>query len=942
MSSGDKWYLKGGIMRIAIADLKTNRLKNPLGFNIGKSPSLSWIVECNDAKVQDSAQVQVALDSTFEKNIFDSGECADINNICYKLDIKLLPRTRYYWRVRVWINQKVSDFSDFAWFETSKMDEDWDAKWISPKFDKNIHPLLFCNINLNDNIKKARAYVCGLGLYEFGINKKKVSSDCLAPGLTAYDKWIPYQTYDITEFISSGKNYLEVLLGNGWYKGRYGLNREEKFQYGVEFALICEIVIEYKNGKSETFSTGSGIWKTKKSNIISSSIFDGESRDDTFTDDKIYSVKPIEIDVKKLEARRSPPIVIKEKLIPREIIKTPSGETIIDMGQNMVGWLEFESSAPRGFEIFLQFGEVLQDGNFYRDNLRTALCEYKYISDGTKKRIRPHFTFYGFRYVKLTKWSGKVNIEDFCGCVMYSDIEQTGKIVTDNELVNRLFLNALWGQKGNYLDVPTDCPQRDERMGWTGDAQVFFGTASFNMDVYAFFSKFCYDLMREQSTREGNVPVVVPAHDVTQNGSCAWGDASVIIPWGLYVKYGDISILKQQYASMKGWVDYIFSRDEKAGGKRLWTNDFHYGDWLSLDNDDPIDRFGGTDKAYLASAFYRFSSNIVSKTAKILGKDEDAKYYHKLSEEVCSAIQKEYFTSSGRLAVNTQTAYVIALYMNLVPEEYQEQIAYNLRCKLKDSNYHLRTGFVGTPYLCRVLSEYGSNDIAYKLLANTDYPSWLYQVKMGATTIWERWNSILQDGKISDTGMNSLNHYSYGSIMEWMYSCAAGIKPLEENPGFKEFGLEPKPDKMLKYLNAEYYSPAGKIESRWKVLADGSLEFYFKVPFNTKAYLKLPDAQGTKYDRVIELESGIHEFKYMPKKPYKENYDIDTAISEIYENEQAAQIVESYIPDLTKVMLFTMFAGERSVLDFIKQGLAEMDTETQKELNDKLISIGKK
>lgn len=931
--------INGVMMSVSITELKTNRIKNPLGYNLGESPSFSWIVECTTAKIQDAARVQVALDCDFSHIISDSNKDNTISSICYKPKIDLLPRTRYYWRVKIWAGGAESDYSEPSWFETSKMDEAWHAKWISPEFDKEIHPKLFCDIQLSEKVKSARAYACGLGLYEISINESKISDELLSPGLTAYDKWIPYQTYDITDALSEGKNNIEVMLGNGWYKGRYGLNRSKRFQYGDKFAVICEIIVEYESGKTEIFSTDENLWKARKSNIISSGIFDGEVCDDTFLEDTIYATLPIEIDITKLEPRRSPPIIVKEKIKPIEIIHTPAGEIVLDMGQNMVGWLEFENHAPKNYEIMLQFGEVLQDGNFYRDNLRTALCEYKYTSDGKSKKVRPHFTFYGFRYVKLTKWEGEVNLDDFCGCVMYSDIEQTGKITTDNELINRLFLNALWGQKGNYLDVPTDCPQRDERMGWTGDAQVFFGTAAFNMDVYAFFDKFCYDLMREQKARGGNVPVVVPAHDVEQNGSCAWGDASVIIPWGMYIRYGDISILEQQYESMTGWIDFIKSRDEAAGGRRLWTNDFHYGDWLSLDGDDSENRFGGTEKAYIASAYYRYSSGIVAKAAKLLGKEEDAKYYTNLSEEVKSAIQKEYFTASGRLAINTQTAHVVALYMDLVEEENKERIAYDLRCKLKESQYHLRTGFVGTPYLCKVLSDNGSNDISYRLLMNKDFPSWLYQITMGATTIWERWNSILPDGKIGDTGMNSLNHYSYGSIVEWMYSYMAGIKPIEDAPGFREFKLEPQPNNIIKSVEAEYKSPFGKIVSRWKVNDDGLLEFYFKVPFNTTAKLKLPDAEGTEYEEIINLYSGKHTFSYMPKKNYNIKFDIDSSIQDIYANDEAREVVKRYIPKISKFMLFEMFAGERSVLDFIKQGLAVMDEKTQEKLNNRLMKI---
>lgn len=922
-----------------ILNLKTNRLKNPLGFAINNKPKLSWIVEAETAKYQVAAQVEVSTDIEFRNLIYNSGKRENIDSISYLLDIELKPRTRYYWRVRVWGDDGSEAVSEPAWFETSKMNEPWQAKWITPDFEPPFHPVVFSDFHIEKEVVDARIYICGLGLYELNINGEKTGDEFLSPGLVAYDKWIPYQTYDITGQLKKGINHIEIFLGNGWHKGRYGLNRKNLFRYGDKFALICEIHVVYDDGTTGTFFTDTN-WKARKSKVMDSSIFDGEVYDDTFCDDTVYPVKILEdLDINKLEPRRSPPVKIKERIKPVKIIITPAGETVIDMGQNMVGWLEFTNHAPAGAEILLQFGEVLQDGNFYRENLRTAKCEYSYISDGKEKKVRPHFTFYGFRYVKLTKWEGEINIDDFTGLVLYSDMEQTGNIITGNPLVNRLFLNALWGQKGNYLDVPTDCPQRDERMGWTGDAQVFSGTAAFNMDVFAFFNKYLYDLMKEQKARGGNVPVVVPAHDVKQNGACGWGDAAVIIPWNMYLYYGDVSILEQQYDSMKGWVDYIRSRDEASGGKRLWVNDFHFGDWLSLDVEDPDNRFGGTEPAFLASAFYSYSASLVSKAARILNRHEDANFYSNLSQEIKYAIRKEYFTPTGRLAINTQTAHVIALYMDLVPDEWKDRIAFDLRKKIKESNYHLRTGFLGTPYLCRVLSEYGSNDISYRLLTNTDYPGWLYPITMGATTIWERWNSILPDGKISDTGMNSLNHYAYGSIVEWMYRNAAGIQPLESAPGFRRFRLRPKPHYLLKFIRAEFMSPVGKIISRWDIKDDGSVSFYFKIPFNATAELILPDAEEPYLQGVIELECGEHYFSYKPVKPYRKMFGVDTSMRELLQNEKAAEIVKSYLPEMTSWILFPMMAGERSICDFIREGLLQLDENTLNEIDEKLKQV---
>jgi alpha-L-rhamnosidase len=606
------------------------------------------------------------------------------------------------------------------------------------------------------------------------------------------------------------------------------------------------------------------------------------------------------------------------RLKPVELIKTPAGETVLDMGQNMVGWLEFTNYAPKGAELYLQFGEVLQQGNFYRDNLRTALSEYRYRSDGTQKRIRQVFTFHGFRYVKLTKWEGPVNLEDFTGLVLYSQMRPTGSITTGNEKVNKLFENTIWGQRGNYLDVPTDCPQRDERMGWTGDAEMFFGTASFNFDVNAFFHKYCYDLYQEQRVQDGNVPVVIPKHDFFQLGSCAWGDAATIIPWNMYVMYGDKAILEQQFESMKAWVDYIYRRDRETGGLRLWRGDYHCGDWLSLDVEDSIgNRFGGTEHTYLASCYYRYSALLTAKAARVLGKTEEAEYYQKLSDEVRSAIIKEYVTPGGRLAINTQTAYVVALFMEIVPDEWREKTAYALRMKLKESNYHLRTGFIGTPFLCRVLSENGSNDIAYRLLLQEDFPSWLYEVNMGATTVWERWNSIYPDGSISDTGMNSLNHYAYGSIVEWLYRNAAGINPVESSPGFRRFRLIPRSDKLLQKVAAEFRSPAGLIRSSWEYTETGELEVRCTVPFGAVAELVLPDSDDTV---VKELQAGEYSYRYVPASVKKPQINADTPISEIYRFPRAVTVLEEEFPTLTGMMCFSELAGERSLNDFAREG----------------------
>ncbi len=862
-----------------ITHLKTNHIINPLGFALEK-PAFSWIVADTGDQVQTAAQVLVSRDPDFAHIVFDSGKVdgPTIDSLAYRPPLQLNPRTRYFWKVRVW-GETESAESDTAWFETAKMAEDWQAAWITPDFED--HPILYRYFDLPARAVAARAYLCGLGLYRFDLNGKKVSDEYFTPYCNAYDQWIQYQTFDITDQLTVGSNLVSVMLGNGWYKGRYGADRGVVGFYGDRFALLCELHITLENGDELSVVTDS-TWKAQPSPVIVSDIFDGETVDariaKTIPAAESFGVKPIDIDSTRLEARRSLPVCINEEIKPIAVIYTPAGETVLDMGQNMTGWLRFKTSAPAGTLIHLQFGEVLQNGNFFRDNLRTAKAEYSYIADGTDAVVEPYFTFFGFRYVKVSGWVGSLNIDDFTGCVIYSQMDITGEIVTSNEKINQLFRNAMWGQKGNFLDIPTDCPQRDERLGWTGDIQVFSGTACFNMDAATFLSKFAYDLAKEQTKTGGMVPHIVPMVNLNKGGSTAWADVATILPWNLYEFYGDISILEQQFESMRAWVDYIRNIDDSSGGKRLWTEGVHFGDWLSLDASDPTSRRGGTPHDFIASAFYCYSARLVARAALQLGLLDHADTYQRLSDEIKAAIQQEYFTPTGRLAVPTQTAYVLALFMGLAPDAFRERVKHDLIARLNQDNNHLRTGFVGTPYLCRVLSNIGANDLAYTLLLNEDFPSWLYAVNLGATTIWERWNSLNPDGSISSTGMNSLNHYAYGSIVEWMYRDMCGLNPSSGDDGvtgFRRARIAPKPDKSLQWANARYRSAAGFYESGWSFAEADHLTIEMIIPFNASASIVLPHAQmdeielngqplptGEQVGTSVELTLGAGRYKF--------------------------------------------------------------------------------
>ena len=497
--------------------------------------------------------------------------------------------------------------------------------------------------------------------------------------------------------------------------------------------------------------------------------------------------------------------------------------------------------------------------------------------------------------------------------MLHSDIPRTGYVETSNAKVNRLALNALWGQRGNFVDVPTDCPQRDERMGWTGDAQAFSGTACFNMDSSAFFAKFMYDTLLEQKKIGGSVPHVVPTFGMPGHGSCAWADVACVIPWNLYMFYGDKKLLEQEYPNMKMWVEWIKKTDEDNNSGRLWNVGFHFADWLALDTKNNS-VMGGTDPYFIASAYYYYSTSLLVKAAKALGYADDAHRYETLLNEIFEAIRHEYFAPSGRMAQTTQTAYICALFMGFAPKEHQELLASLLGKELDDTSGKLRTGFVGTAYLNRTLTQFGMNDRAYQLLLNEEYPGWLYEVNMGATTVWERWNSVLPDGMISDTGMNSLNHYAYGAVMEWVYRDVAGINPCECAPGFKHILLKPNPHFSLPQVAVKYDSAMGWIGSAWEIKKD-LFVWDVEVPFGAEAKIVFPNGNAAEIQAAhpeLKVEvcecgevyafapAGKYHFEYKPSAPLHLVISIDTGIADLMRIPAAVEAVVSVFPGLAR------------------------------------------
>lgn len=870
-----------------ITHLRTNHMKNPLGYFLG-NPVLSWKVREAKGKKTKQAVVKVAQDPKMEQIICEiTGE--EVHSYGTELAITLNEATRYYWNVNVITDGGENATSETAWFETSKNEKSWDAEWITPDFSEN--GIVYQNFSVEDKIINARLSISAVGLYEVYIDGKKVGDEYFTPSFNDYDSWIQFQTYDIAEMLQKGDHIIEIIMGSGWYKGRHLTFSEgtPECKYGDCCAAIAELKMTFSDKTEKIVKTDCN-WKSRKSKIREDSIYDGEVYDDTYDNSTEYSVKIADIGTERLQARLSLPVRKMHTLKPKCIIKTLENETLIDFGQNMAGWVTFYNRLPKGQKCTMIGGEILQNECFYHDNMRSAKTQFTYISDGVEKWVRPHFTYFGFRYMKIEGFAEDISLEDFEACVLYSDMEQTGTMTTGHEKVNQLISNILWGQRSNFIDVPTDCPQRDERLGWTGDTQIFCETASFNMDTQEFYRKHMLDVWYEQQKNNGMVPMVVPDLFMTAS-SAAWGDVATIVPWKQYLMYGDKQLLKKQYPGMKAWVDYIQWMDNESGSTRLWKSGTHFGDWVSLDATDGQDT-GGTDVHYIATAYYYHSADLTERAANVLGLEEDAKKYNKLKEEIKTAFQREYFTPSGRLVFDTQTAYVVALYFELCQEKDIPLITEKLVNKLREKNDHLTTGFVGTPYLCPVLSTHGYNDKAYTLLLNEDFPSWLYAVNMGATTIWERWNSVLPDGTMHPDGMNSLNHYAYGSIQEWMYQTMLGIKHYGDMPAWEKIVLCPQPDRRIGSAEAVFDSPMGKIVSKWNYDGD-KIHFYFEVPFDTDAEIRLPDGQ------IYMVSAGAYQYEIKTEVSEKK-LSVDDLLEDLIEQDDVTELLETYVPEIIK------------------------------------------
>ena len=733
------------------------------------------------------------------------------------------------------------------------MDRIFSAKWIRPfPTEKTLAATEFFRaFSVREKIKKATLWVSALGVYSARINGKKISY-VLAPGWTAFEHRVQYQEYDVTELLKE-ENLLSVTVSQGW-RMPYGFEGVTPVKTwgtpeiaGDEYAMIAALLIAYENGKEELLISDEH-WQSKETKFRSCNLYQGDVYDETF-EGEVMGVRVLNHPKKILVPQEGEIITEHETFSPISVIRTPKGETVLDFGQNLTGYLSFTLAVPKGKTIVIDHAEVLdRDGNFYRENYRSAGARIVYTGDGERHTWKPEFTFYGFRYVRLTEFYGEVRPEDFNAIVVHSEMERTGFFECSDEKINQLYHNIIWGQKGNFLDVPTDCPQRDERLGWTGDAQVFARCAAYNFNVNRFFRKWLSDMSLEQ-LKDGRIVQIVPRLDWV-SPACGWSDVAVIIPWHLYQIYGDRELLARQYVTMKRWIDYMYEK-----GDAYIDSPKHFGDWLGMDADFEKNRHdckGGTNLRYLAFAFRAYSTALFIDISKVLGMQEReyADYTEKL-EETKQRIRKEFFRD-GMVALNTQTAHVIALKFRLCEDVYLQAHADRLAEMVHANGDRLTTGFLGTPYLLHVLTEYGHADLAYTLLFQTKCPSWLYSVERGATTMWEHWDGIQEDGEFWSKDMNSFNHYAYGAVGDWLYGTVGGIMPDMEKPGFEHIRFVPKTTERLTFAKASLKTKYGIIVSEWR-REEGGIRYTFTVPDGTTATAEIGGKE-------IFLEEGTHMF----------------------------------------------------------------------------------
>lgn len=876
-------------------DLRTEYRVNPVGLTV-EAPRFSWKVESQE---KDTLQTAYEIKVTDENGnvVWNSGKRMSDQSVLIPYEGETLADEMLYKVVVSVADNHGNAEAIEGTFETGIFDNtEFIAKMITSDFpeEETACPVFGKTFAIDKKVKKARLYATAHGVYEVTLNGQTVGDYRMAPGWTSYHNRLQYQIYDVTGMLAA-ENEIKITVGNGWYKGILGFTYEPN-RYGTQAGAFSELHVEYEDGSKEVIATDE-TWSVQTGEIRYSEIYMGETIDTDAPEITEGNVVVKEFDKAVLTAQENEPVRITEKIAGKELIVTPKGERLVDFGQIITGVVEVHVKGEKGQKIVIRHAEVLdKDGNFYPETLRQAKSIDTFICNGKEQVFRPHFTFHGFRYI-CVEGMEDFTADQFIACVTHSDMEKTGDFSCSNKKVNQLQRNITWGQRGNFLDVPTDCPQRDERLGWTGDAQVFSWTAAFNRNTALFYTKWMRDVAAESSLEKG-VPHVVP--DILgQYSSSAWSDVAVIVPWVVYQMYGDKGILEENWKCMHEWVDYIKNNCEENG---LWQSGFQYGDWLALDKEESADRTGATDKYMIANAYYLYVTDLVKQTAQILGKTEEAVKYEELYTTTLEAFREEYYTPTGRIVSETQTGATLSLYFDLARDKDRKRILNTLLTNIANHKNHLATGFVGTPYICHTLSENGAHEMAATLFMKEDYPSWLYAVNMGATTIWERWNSIKPDGTFDESGMNSLNHYAYGSVGDWMYRKVAGLSQLE--PGYKKFQVKPMFVKGIEECGTEFESVYGKIVAN-TFCKNGKIHVHVEVPANTAAVIVLPEKE-----EVHEVGSGVYDYEYDTETSLiVERFSMDSMLGEIVAEPLAVEMFNQMVPGMLEGPMIKMAYG---------------------------------
>jgi alpha-L-rhamnosidase len=855
---------------IRVAEIKLNYQSQLMA--VTEMPQFNWLIDSDQRNtVQEAYQLQIACDPDFEAIVFDSGWVQSAESAQIEISgVTLKPVRRYYTRVRILANQIQTEFCNPVTFVTGlAAPQDWQGAMISAETPDEAElskgTYVRKEFHIDRPVREAYALSTSWGLYQLFLNGQRIGKTELSPGWTSYNKHLLYQVHDVTHLLQEDTNAIGAMIGAGWYKGKMGFTGLRN-HYGKQTAFSLHLLVRFADGQELVIATDE-TWKGSDAPVVFSEIYDGETYDQAleqpgwdkpdFNDSNWRPVSILPFDQAVLSAQEGAAVEEMEEKPVESLFVTPAGDLCLDFGQNLSGWIHFTAMGKQGDRVELNCFETLDaQGNAYFDNLRGARQTLTYIfAREGEVAYHPCFSFQGFRYARIASWPGEPHPENFVARVIYSRMEPTGSFTCSNEDLNQLNRNVTWSLKGNFVDIPTDCPQRNERLGWTGDAQIFARTACYLMNTYSFFTKWLVDVAADQ-TPEGGVPHVVP--DILSgktdddwllsqgtHSAAAWADVAVIMPWAMHLNFGDRRIIRRQYASMKNWINFM--RDHAVD--YIWNYKLQFGDWVALDAAEGS-YFGATPNDLTCTAYFAYSTGLFVKMAQAIGQPDDAEAYTKLYQKIADKFQRTFFTEDGNLTVKTQTAHILALYFNLVPEQFRQQTVNGLIHLLDKEGGHLVTGFVGTPYFCHALSQNGRTKEAFDLLMKDDFPSWLYQVKQGATTIWEHWDGIRPDGTMWSPDMNSFNHYAYGAVDEWIFRVLGGLETDENLPGFKHSIINPHIGGGLEFARTTYLTSYGPIATDWRQ-RDKHVELNVTVPANTTAQIILDQAAA------VEAADGL-------------------------------------------------------------------------------------